>query len=116
MFNKEKFIDMSELSTLLKSTDTRTATKWCNDNGLTVFTICRKKMTYRFLVEIELDKMLIKQLKKTHPENWEVLYQCYRENNKYEYIKMLDDEKIDFKPNSIPKSDISKEFVKQLKK
>ena len=112
----EKFIDMTELCDMLKASDMRTAIKWCKDNGLDILTICKRKVAYRFMVEMELDKALIKQLKEKHPDNWEELYKCYRENDRFEYIMLLYEKKLKtgFKTKATPRSKFAKEFVEQL--
>jgi hypothetical protein len=112
----KKFIQMSELCELLNTKDIRSATKWCEDKKITVFSLCNKRVTYRFMVEIELDKILIAQLKESNPETWEELYQCYQENNQSEYLNILNEKnkKNSFKTRSKPQSKHAKDFLNQL--
>ena len=105
---------MSELCHLLNSTDPRTAIKWCEDKDLKVFLLCRKKVAYRFLVEVELDKILIQQLKKKYPNKWEDLYQCYQDNNRFEYLNLLEENIETAAINTIPQSKYAKEFMKKF--
>ena len=111
----EKFIDMAELCQIIKATDPRTAEKWCKEKGLTTLMLGKKKMIYRFMVELELDKVLIEKLKKQHPEHWEELYRCYLEDNHYEYLALLENRQT--KSNRIVKAARSKaarDFLNQL--
>jgi len=118
MENNEKndqLIEMNELSGVLKATDSRTAIKWCQDNNLPVMAIGKKKMTYRFLAEAELDKHMIQILKKRYPDKWEDLYQCYKSNDHYKFIVATQgDSKSVVKMDSrvAPKSKFAKDFAK----
>lgn len=111
-----KFIDMVELTEVLQATDSRTALKWCHLHNVSIQVIGKKKVTYRFLVEIELDRVLIKDLKKSYPDNWEDLYRCYTENDRYEYMLILDEKMGKSRPKSksAPKSKMAKEFMNEF--
>ena len=63
----EKFIDLKTLSKLLLVSDTRAAHKWCESKNIEVQIIAKKQLVYRFLVDMELDKKLVNDLKKKHP-------------------------------------------------
>ncbi|WP_271769084.1 hypothetical protein [Aquimarina algiphila] len=91
----EKFIEMNELCKILKAIDTRTAAKWCEDLNIPLMNIGKKKVAYRFLVEMELDKKIIQQLKKQYPSNWEDLYRHYQNNDRYAYITATEKESIE---------------------
>ncbi|WP_027395042.1 hypothetical protein [Aquimarina latercula] len=85
MNTNEKFIELSEISKILKAKNIGTAQKWCEKLKLPILAIGRKKMSYRFLVEAEMDKRIIQIFKKKDPDNWEELYRLYRENDHYGY-------------------------------
>lgn len=82
----EKFIELSEISNILKAKNTSVAQKWCEKLKLPIITVGRKKMSYRFLVENELDKRIIQLFKKRDANNWEELYRLYLENDHYGYV------------------------------
>ena len=107
---------MAELSKKLKASDSRTALKWCEDFNLPIIPIGKKKVTYRFLAEIELYKRLLQLLKKQHPSNWEELFNYYKANDHYSYIMATQKEapkilKIDSRAK--PKSRFAKDFAKE---
>lgn len=77
---------MSELCNIIKAKDTRTAVKWCENLKIPMLVIGKKRVAYRFLVEVELDKRIIQLLKKQFPEEWEKIYRLYLENDRYGYI------------------------------
>lgn len=89
----EKFIDMNELSLILKAKNKRVAQKWCENLKLPLFNVGATKMTYRFLAETELDRRLIQLLKKKNPDNWEELYRLYKDNDHYGYIVVSENKK-----------------------
>lgn len=82
----EKLIELTEIAKMIKTKNKLIAQKWCEDLGLPIIVIGRKKMSYRFLVETELDKRFIQLLKKKYPNNWEELYRYYQENDHYGYV------------------------------
>ncbi len=81
----DTFIDIIELCKMIKVQDVRTAIKWCEEFKIPILFMAKKRVTYRFLVEAELDKQIIKKFKQQSPENWEYLYQCYRRNDLENY-------------------------------
>ncbi len=93
--NTNRFIDLKSLSEILLLTDTRSTEKWCNDKNIDISVLGNKKVVYRFLVEMELDKKLILQLKQKHPNKWEELYRCYQDNDKIAFIRLMYGKTID---------------------
>jgi len=88
--NEEKFIDLKELSQLLLFNDTRSALKWCEAKKIEIQKIGKKQVVYQFIVEMELDKKLIKELQKKYPLKWEELYRCYQDNDRLGYLLLID--------------------------
>ncbi|TPN87171.1 hypothetical protein [Aquimarina algicola] len=82
---KEMFIEITELSEIIKATDLRATMKWCEDYNLPIIPVGNKKMTYRFLAEAALDNRIIQVLKKLHPSNWKNLYNLYKDNDLFGY-------------------------------
>ena len=82
----EIFIEMTELCQIIKAQDIRTAMKWCRDVEIPVQVLGKRKLAYRFLVEAELDKVIIQKFKKQDPENWEQLYKHYKNNDAFGYL------------------------------
>lgn len=111
----EKFIDLKTLSKLLLVSDTRAAHKWCESKNIEVQVIAKKQLVYRFLVDMELDKKLVNDLKKKHPLKWEELYRCYRDNDRIGYLLLLDDNpELNLRPISqqaVPRSRFSKSLA-----
>lgn len=85
MITTEKFIEMNELSKIIKASDCRTAIKWCEDAGIPIIPVGKKNVTYRILVNNELDRILINQLQKSYPGNWENLYKHYTNDDQYSF-------------------------------
>ncbi|WP_148639256.1 hypothetical protein [Aquimarina longa] len=112
----EKLIEMSELSKMIRARDPRTALKWCENYNLPIIPIGKKKMTYRFLVDIEVDRKITQLLKKKYPENWEELYGYYKTEDLNSYLLATSEEenytegKITSRSN--PKSSFAKAFSK----
>ncbi|MFC4635711.1 hypothetical protein ACFO3O_17500 [Dokdonia ponticola] len=87
-----KFYELKELRNILPITDQRTITKWLSDHHIPIQTIAGKKVVHRFMVDMEIDKSLVKELKKKYPEKWEELYTCYQDNDRLGYLLLLDDD------------------------
>ncbi|WP_024768062.1 hypothetical protein [Aquimarina macrocephali] len=90
----DKFIELKEVCKKIKSTDIRTAINWCKKTGIPIITRGNKKLTYRFLVEIELDKDIIQFLQSKYPKSWKKMYLLYIKNDKFEYILETQDKRI----------------------
>jgi hypothetical protein len=124
----EKLIELKDLHRILPLKEIRAISKWCQNAGIKIQTIGNKRVVHRFLVDMELDKGLIAQLKKNYPEKWKELYKCYREGDHLGYLLLLEDsqENNDIpipipslkkvqkrQKNTIkPKSNMAKEFAK----
>lgn len=111
----ELFIELTELSKIIKARDSRSVVKWCNDYNLPIIPIGKNRVTYRFLAETALEKRLLKVLKKQYPSNWKELYNYYKDNDHYSYLMAIQKEapntvKID--TNVKPRSRFAKEFAK----
>ncbi|OED46937.1 hypothetical protein AB832_00750 [Flavobacteriaceae bacterium (ex Bugula neritina AB1)] len=101
----EKLIEIKELSKILKATNTKTVLNWCKEFEIPVFQINKKKFTYRFLVDLELDKRLISLLQKQYPQIWDKLYDCYLRNESLEFAlitetNIVKQEHLDLSPKS----------------
>lgn len=111
----EKYLDLKSLCSILPITGIKSAVKWCENANIDIQIIGQKRVVYRFLVEMEIDKKLIKELKKKHPNKWEELYRCYRDNDRLGYLLLLDEEpELDFRPvarQSKPKSRFAQDFA-----
>ncbi|TGV03580.1 hypothetical protein [Flavivirga rizhaonensis] len=114
--NSEKFIDLKTLSKLLLLSDIRSAQKWCESKNIEIQIIGKKQLVYSFLVDMELDKKLVSELKKKYPQRWEELYRCYRDNDRIGYLLLIDeDPELDFRSltqRAIPQSRFSKNLAK----
>lgn len=93
----EKLIDLKELCSLLLIKGIAGARKWCEEANIKIQVIGNKNVVHRFLVDIELDKNLILELKKKYPHKWDSLYQCYQENDKLGYFQLINDKAINIK-------------------
>ncbi|MFC4633856.1 hypothetical protein ACFO3O_08050 [Dokdonia ponticola] len=87
-----KFYELKELRNILPITDQRTIAKWLSDHHIPIQHIAGKKVVHRFMVDMEIDKSLVKELKLKYPEKWEELYTCYQDNDRLGYLLLLDDE------------------------
>ncbi len=108
----EKFIELKELCRIMKTTDLRSATRWCKEMKIPILVIGSKKLTYRFLVEAKLDNPIITLFKEQYPESWDKLYACYLNNERLEFV--MTTEADTEKPNPMnltPKSDFAKKFL-----
>ena len=114
---KRKLIELSELSEIIKTKDIRATIKWCELSNLPIIPIGKKKLTYRFLAEAELDKKIIYMLKKRFPEKWEELYEYYKSNNHYKYMLATENDTpsnlISKETGKLPKSQLAKDFLKE---
>ncbi|WP_430409192.1 hypothetical protein [Kordia sp.] len=97
----EKLIDLKELCSILLIKGIAGAKKWCEEVNIKIHTIGNKNVVHRFLVEIELDKQLINELKRKYPHKWDTLYQCYQENDKLGYLQHLAEDKINVGYSSV---------------
>ncbi|EDP94689.1 hypothetical protein U8527_07005 [Kordia algicida OT-1] len=111
----EKFIDLKKLSEILLMRGIRSAKNWCETVGIKIQIVGNKSVVHRFLVDMELDKSLIVQLKKKYPKKWEELYRCYIDNDRLGYLMLLEDNpelNIRKISNTItPMSDTAKSFA-----
>lgn len=114
--NNKKYLDLKSLCDILPITGIKSAAKWCEDANINIQIIGKKRVVYRFLVEMEIDKKLIKELKKKHPSKWEELYRCYQDNDRLGYLQLIEDEpELDFRPvarQTKPQSRFAQEFSK----
>lgn len=104
----DKLIELKEVCNKIKSTDIRTAIKWCEKRRIPIIINGNKKLTYRFLIDIELDKDLVAFLKSKYPESWEKMYQLYLNNDTYGYILAAEHDHLLEKTTGDPKV-VSKE-------
>lgn len=111
----ETFIDLKNLCEILLITGVDTAIKWCKKANIKIQIIGKKRVVYRFLVEMEIDKKLVSELKSKYPDKWEELYQCYKDNDRVGYLLLIEDNtELDFRPISkqaIPQSRFSKRLA-----
>lgn len=107
----DKFIDLKELTKILLLTDVRGATKWCENAKINIQVIGQKRVVYKFLVDMELDKKLVSELKAKYPQKWEELYRCYKDNDRLGYLHLLEDNP----SNVTPISSFSKPETKYAK-
>jgi len=118
MENK-KFYDLKELGRLLLMHDNRSVIKWLKEKNIPIQIIGKKKVVHRFTVDIELDRSFIQELKLHNPDKWEELYNCYKNDNKLEYLLLLNSNDHNLDNGSIrinPKSERSLNFLKRFGK
>lgn len=97
----EKLIDLKKLCELLLVKGVASAKKWCEEANIKIIEVGNKLVVPRFLVDIELDKHLINNLKTKYPSKWIELYRCYKENDHLGYISILnEDQELDTTPIS----------------
>lgn len=112
---QDKFIDLKTLGGILLIKGTQSITKWCEDHKIPIQILGKKRVAYRFLVEMELDKKLLQNLKNKYPNKWEDLYRCYQDDDRLGYLQILDDEpELDYRPisNQVrPRSRFAKAFA-----
>lgn len=78
------------MSKQLDLKDNRTTIKWCNEKGIEIHSIGKKKLVNQFLINIEIDRNFISSLKKDYPIHWKKLYKYYSNGDKTSYILLLD--------------------------
>ncbi len=91
LLHDEKFIDLKTLGQILLLNDTRATQNWCAKKNIDIEYIGSRKVVYQFLVNIELDKNLVKKLKDKYPNKWEELYRLYQDNDRIGYLQLIDD-------------------------
>ncbi|GGX22915.1 hypothetical protein [Aquimarina muelleri] len=107
-----KFIELKELSGILKASSVRVAINWCKQMDIPIFVIANKTLTYRFLVNAELDKRIVSLFKKRYPEYWDKLYQCYLNNESVEFAMTLETKMEKARNLEVcPKSEFAKSFL-----
>lgn len=119
----EKLIELKELQKILPIKTIVGIVKWCEKAGINIEIVGGKRVVHRFLVDMELDKGLISQLREKHPKKWEALYNCYKEGDHLGFLLLLEDtselKKISRPKNRFkksnriqnPKSDMAKKFA-----
>jgi len=111
----DRFIDLKALGDILLIKGIQGITKWCEDHKIPVQVLGNKRVAYRFLVEMELDKKLLQSLKSKYPDKWEELYKCYQDNDRLGYLQLLEEApELDFRPISKqvkPKSSFAQAFA-----
>lgn len=89
MYNKkeaDRLITLKDVCEKLKTNDTRTAAKWCEKAGIPVVKRRRTRLTYEFLVDIELNKEIVTFLKAKYPNSWEEMLRLYLKNDSEGFI------------------------------
>jgi hypothetical protein len=116
MFNNDKLIELSEVCKQIRAKDIRTAMAWCKQCGLPIIQRGNRKLTYRILVDAELDQKMIQLLKKKHPQHWEELFEYYKSNDLDAYMMATKEEIPNRKQQKIskeaPQSSIARAFSK----
>ena len=111
----EKLIDLRKLSEILLIKGIAGVARWCEKANIKIETVGNKRVVHRFLVDMELDKALISQLRKKYPKKWEELYKCYKDNDRLGYLLLLEDTpELNVRPISsqtTPKSNMAKAFA-----
>lgn len=109
-------MDLKTLSQILLVKGSTGATKWCEDHKIKIKIIGNKRVVSRFMVDMEIDKDLIKELKTKYPTKWEELYRCYQDNDRLGYLLLIDENpELDFRPlaqQTAPTSRFAKDFAK----
>ncbi len=78
------------MSKQLNLKDRRTTIKWCNEKGIEIHSIGKKKKVNQFLVNVEIDRNLISSLKEEYPLHWKKLYRYYSNGDKTSYMLLID--------------------------
>ncbi|EDP96491.1 hypothetical protein U8527_10280 [Kordia algicida OT-1] len=91
----EKLIDLKKLCELLLVKGIASAKKWCEQANIKIIEVGNKMVVSKFLVDIELDRHLVKNLKKRYPTKWIELYKCYKDKDHIGYLSLLEDGDID---------------------
>ncbi len=115
LLQNEKFIDLKTLSQILLIKGAKGATKWCEDHDIKIHIVGNKRVVSKFMVDIEIDKDLIKDLKSKYPNKWEELYKCYIDKDRLGYLLLIDSTpNLDFRPTNqqaIPQSSFAKSLA-----
>lgn len=82
-----KRIYLSEVAGLINRRDVRAVKTWCRKNNLQVFSDTSGDFVFEHAFVLAYEMPLIQALKKEHVENWEQVYEAYKNNTLY---KMLD--------------------------
>ncbi|MBG6131784.1 hypothetical protein IWQ47_003474 [Aquimarina sp. EL_43] len=99
----DKLIELKEVCEKLKFKDIRTAIKWCKKTGIPVIPRGKQKLTYKFLVDIELDRDIVKFLKSEYPKSWKEMYTFYLDNDKRGYVLAIEEYKVSSRIEGIVK-------------
>lgn len=86
MYKHDKLIELSEICKQIRAKDTRTAMAWCKQCGFPMIQMGNRKLTYRILVDAELDKKMIQHLKEKYPQHWEEVFEYYKSNDLDAYM------------------------------
>ena len=108
------YIDRMYLNQILKPInrkDIRAAIKWCEKNGVEIF---HDEFVIKSDFDLAYDLPLITKLKKEHGDEWQVMYQAYKNDTVY---KMLDLDSTAKKNNSnyTPMGEVAKTNIKVAK-
>lgn len=95
---KKKFYELKELRGVLPMSDLRVIKKWLKNHSITIQVLGGRNVVNRFLVDMEIDKPLVEELKRKYPKKWKELYECYNDNDRLGYLLLIDgDYKVDNK-------------------
>ncbi len=112
-----KFTPLSELCKLLKVKGIKTAQLWCEKNNVPIRVIGNKPCANTFFIELEFEREVIAHLKDKYPEQWEDLYRCYLDNDRYSFIALTTDDNTKQSISSRrfsrtrPQSELTKKFA-----
>ena len=111
----EKFLDLKSLGQILLTKSITATVKWCENHNIKIQIIGNKKVVSKFMVDMEIDIHLVKELKTKYPLKWEELYRCYQDNDRLGYLILIDDNpELDLRPISkriVPTSKFAKDFA-----
>ncbi len=89
MYNQketDRLITLKDVCKKLKTNDIRTAAKWCEKAGIPIIKRRRTRLTYEFLVDIELNKGVAPFLKAKYPDSWKEMLRFYLKNDSESFI------------------------------
>lgn len=70
-----------EVGPKIKLTDFDAIKKWLNKKGITIYKETKVHFVYEIDVDVEIDKIRVKDLKVKNPNNWQELYKMIAKDN-----------------------------------
>ena len=85
-----KFMTMKQVGDEINLRDPRAIRKWLVERGITIHKLSSKSYVYKIDFDLQSDKPLVMNLRRTNPQNWKEMYRAITPNDALFNLMMLE--------------------------